>query len=310
MITVKSFDVGEGDMFYINHGADCFTVIDCCVEGVKCTITEPERKAILHEIRTLASEKGVSRFISTHPDEDHIGGIAKVMAELDTSNFYCVRNFATKKDESESFKAYCEYRDSDKAYYVYAGCRRKWLNLNDEGADGDHGCSGINFAWPQTDNVDFKEALVNAAKGVSFNNISPVFTYSIKNSATFMWMGDMEKDFMKKIDGVKDGVKWPAADILFAPHHGRDTGKVPKNILEKISPKLIVIGEAPSDELNYYKGYSTITQLSAKNITFECSDRQVDCYCSNFNYEVEDGVFCDKGCKDADMRHYLGSFAV
>ena len=36
------------------------------------------------------------------------------------------------------------------------------------------------------------------------------------------------------------------ADIIFAPHHGRESGKIPKYILDKISPKIIVLGEAPS----------------------------------------------------------------
>ena len=38
MSTVKSFSVGEGDMFYINHNSDNFTTIDCCLykkENVK-----------------------------------------------------------------------------------------------------------------------------------------------------------------------------------------------------------------------------------------------------------------------------------
>ena len=29
MSIVKSFSVGNGDMFYINHGSDNFTIIDC-----------------------------------------------------------------------------------------------------------------------------------------------------------------------------------------------------------------------------------------------------------------------------------------
>jgi hypothetical protein len=57
-----------------------------------------------------------------------------------------------------------------------------------------------------------------------------------------MWMGDLETDFMKKIE---DEIELDRADILFAPHHGRASGKVPAKWLEQINPKLIVIGEAP-----------------------------------------------------------------
>ena len=30
MSVIKSFSVGDGDMFYINHNSDNFTTIDCC----------------------------------------------------------------------------------------------------------------------------------------------------------------------------------------------------------------------------------------------------------------------------------------
>ena len=30
MSVVKSFSVGDGDMFYIDHNSDNFTTIDCC----------------------------------------------------------------------------------------------------------------------------------------------------------------------------------------------------------------------------------------------------------------------------------------
>ena len=31
MSVIKSFSVGNGDMFYIRHGSANFTVIDCCL---------------------------------------------------------------------------------------------------------------------------------------------------------------------------------------------------------------------------------------------------------------------------------------
>ncbi len=33
MSIVKSFSVGDGDMFYIEHNSDSFTIIDCCSGG-------------------------------------------------------------------------------------------------------------------------------------------------------------------------------------------------------------------------------------------------------------------------------------
>ena len=43
MSVIKSFSVGNGDMFYINHGSDNFTVIDCY-------ICEDNENKIINEI--------------------------------------------------------------------------------------------------------------------------------------------------------------------------------------------------------------------------------------------------------------------
>ena len=123
MSTIKSFSVGNGDMFYINHNSDNFTTIDCCYED------EDSRDVNFSEIKEKADLKGITRFISTHPDEDHIKGITNFCDQVGIINFYVVKNEATKPDETDSFKKYCQLRDdSDKAFYVYQGCSRRWMN--------------------------------------------------------------------------------------------------------------------------------------------------------------------------------------
>lgn len=275
MSTVKSFSVGNGDMFYIKHNSSNFTVIDCC-------LNDDRKDEIINEIKREANGKDICRFISTHPDEDHICGLETLDEKWKILNFYCVKNEADKDDKSDSFEKYCELRDSSKAFYLYEGCARKWMNRSGEG----RGSAGINILWPDTSNEEYKAALEAAADGESPNNISPIIRYSIKDNGTFMWMGDLETDFM---DSISDNLDLPQTNVLFAPHHGRDSGKVPFNLLEDISPDIIVIGEAPSKYLNYYSGYFTITQNSAGDITFECEDNYIYVYCSNKNYAKELG---------------------
>ena len=294
MSIVKSFSVGNGDMFYIDHNSDNFSIIDCCMD-------DSSKEQITTEIKSKSSKKGITRFISTHPDEDHLQGIKYLDEKLGIVNFYCVENEAVKDNVTEDFVYYCSMRDGKHAYYVSKGCSRRWMNISDE----TRGSAGINFRWPDTANPDFKEALSTVKNGTGFNNISPIFTYSVNNGVVVMWMGDIEHDFL---ENIKDSITWPKVDILFAPHHGRESGKVPEDVLEKLSPHIVVIGEAPSKYLNYYSNYNTIKQNSAGDIVFNCTDDKVHVYVSQQNYNYDTSFLSDDGIGDDTLGHYLGSF--
>lgn len=293
MSIVKSFAVSNGDMFYIKHNTDNFTIIDCNINADSAG----ER---IGDLKQASKGKGISRFISTHPDQDHVGGIELLDAEMPIRNFYVVKNQAIKDDETVSFKHYCKLRDdADKAFYIQKDSSRKWMNLSDSERES----SGISILWPDTQNSDFKKALEEANTGQSYNNISAVVRYSLEDGASVMWLGDLETDFMEKIT---DHIKLEKTTIVFASHHGRKSGKIPDAWLEKLDPQIIVIGEAPSRHLNYYTGYKTITQNSAGDITMECVGDKVHFYVSNPDY-VHDGLE-DEGM--TNFKHYIGSLTV
>ena len=263
-------------MFYIKHGSSNFTIIDCNMD-------DTNKETITDEIISESSEKDIKRFISTHPDEDHIHGLQYLDDKIGIVNFYCVANEATKDDETEDFKRYKELRDSEKkAFYIYRGCSRCWMNKDDE--EKKYGSSGINILWPITENEDYKSELSNVKNGESPNNISPIIKYSLNGGVTVLWFGDLENSFMEKI---KDTIELPEADIIFAPHHGRKSGKIPKEWMDSINPKIVIIGEAPSEKINYLSDYNTITQNTAGDIILDCDSGFVDIYVANENYSVE-----------------------
>ncbi len=290
---VKSFSVGNGDMFYIKHRNDNFTLIDCC-------LSEENQEKIIEEIKEESKSKGVTRFISTHPDEDHILGLKKLNEELSLLNFYVVQNEATKNDNTESFEEYCSLRDnSEKNFYIYKGVSRRWMN---ESSD-ERKSAGLICHWPITSNEDFIAELEKVKKGESPNNISPIIRYS--GHANFMWMGDLEETFHNK---VKDEIDYYEIDVLFAPHHGRESGKVPSDVLEKLKPKIIVIGEAPSENLNYYSSYNTITQNSAKDITFDIESDYIHIYVQSDTYSVD--FLENKRKSSSGEKNYIGSLKI
>lgn len=294
MAIVKSLSVGNGDMFYIKHNSDNFTIIDCC-------LSDENQEEIVDEIRTVSSGKGITRFISTHPDEDHFMGLAYLDDQLDLRNFYCVANNANKDVVTESFERYCQLRDSERAYHVYKDCTRRWMNLtNDE-----RGSAGINILWPDIGNEHYQQALQEAENAVAFNNLSLVARYSIINGASFMWIGDLETDFM---ESIAEDIELGKTTVVFAPHHGRHSGKLPNSWLERLDPQIIVIGEAPSRHLNYYTGYKKITQNRAGDITFDAVDNKVHMYASNPNYGTRFSEFDDEYQDQFDG--YFGSITV
>ena len=174
------------------------------------------------------------------------------------------------------------------------------MNKSKEGRGG----AGIHILWPITGNKHYKEALKKAKNGESPNNISPIVRYSLNDGVTILWMGDLETAFM---DDIEDEITMDSADILFAPHHGRDSGKVPAKWLNEMDPQLVIIGEAPSKYLNYYAGYDTITQNSAGDITLECVEAKVHIYVSEEDYAVD---FLDDEGKADTYGKYIGTLTV
>lgn len=277
-------------MFHIEHNSDNYTVIDCCLD-----YEDPD--PVLDRVHRLSKAKGITRFISTHPDEDHIRGLELLDDRIGILNFYCVKNNTSKQLDTDSFRRYCELRDDEKkAFYISKGCSRKWMN----DYSPERGSAGINIHWPDLHNTAYKRELERAANGESPNNISAIIRYALQDGASFLWMGDLETDFMEEIT---PDLALPQTSILFAPHHGRDSAKVPCKLLDQIDPKIVVIGEAPSEHLNYYAGYNTITQNSAGEILFDCVDAKVHIFTSK-DYSVS---FLDDEDRFRYGYYYLGT---
>lgn len=294
MSIVKSYGIGNGDMYYIRHNSDNFTIIDC-------SLPEDRIGSILADLATQSKDKSITRFISTHPDQDHISGLVELDDHLHIPNFYCVANQAIKEYPTDDFMRYVELRDSSKAYYIHKGCSRRWMNESSE----ERGSSGINILWPDTSDPDFQSALEDAAAGMTPNNISPIIRYSVQNGPSMIWMGDLETDFMEKI---ADKVNITKTNILFAPHHGRTSGKVPDIWLKELDPDLVVIGEAPSEYLDYYRGYNIITQNSSGDVLFEAATGKAHIYVGDHTYNVD--YLNDDGLDHRDGLYYLGSLYV
>ena len=281
MSFVKSFSFPKGDIrgdtFYINHGVDSFTVIDCYLLSNSEHEENNRQKEIIDEIVEESGDK-IRRFISTHPDSDHIAGIEELFRCWPTDNFYAVDNNVPADEDDASLSKYI-YLKKNNNYAIKKGIKRCWLN-DDNGKDDPHKASGIHFLWPKLDNEDFKNALKTVAEGGKKNKISPVITYTLRGGARYMWMGDLETDMQKAFyEECKDCI--PHVNILFQPHHGRASGAVPDDLMKVLNPQLIIIGNAPSGHIDYGNAQMTITQNSSGDLLFENDGEYVHIYSQN-----------------------------
>ena len=82
-----------------------------------------------------------------------------------------------------------------------------------------------------------------------------------------MWMGDLETEMLQVYySACKNEIHH--VDILFHPHHGRSSASLSSELLTALSPQLIVIGNAPSENTNYGDSDKTITRNSSGDLVF------------------------------------------
>ncbi|WP_282803616.1 hypothetical protein [Secundilactobacillus kimchicus] len=151
----------------------------------------------------------------------------------------------------------------------------------------------------------FQEALnkANVDEG-NANNISAIVSYTLQKGVKALWMGDLETKFM---ENIQNEVKWPKVDVLFAPHHGRKTGKIPSDILEQLDPQVIILGHAENWEyMDYYGGYNTIKRTSGGDIQMDCSNGKIDFFSSEQSY-TENFLEIDDSHSTHEGLYYFGS---
>lgn len=305
MSIVKSFSFPDGnirgDMFYIKHDSPNFTVIDCFLkESNNPSDRNARKQEIIDEIWD-ESQGRVHHFISTHPDKDHIAGIRDLACNWPIQDFYAVYN---ERPEDEG--------NTDLTYYQKILSNHSYNEIQRYGHYYNLSRTGINFHWPDLDNQDFKKAYELVSQGEKINNICPIFTYKAgTNGATYMWMGDLEKDMQQAYyDAYSKAI--PHVDILFHPHHGRDSGKVPPKLFEALNPKIIVIGNAPSGNTNYGDSDMsklTITQNRAGDIWFENAGNKVHVFANGTVNNAPECLTTDRYYRSC-FRYYIGTLTV
>lgn len=230
--------------------------------------------AYLHKIGVSS----IFRFILTHPDMDHMGGIKDLFAEFSPGNFWDTAN--TKEIEESSFSTRRKLGEDWKFY----------MNLRDTNPTTDprrllyH--SGDNNDYYKQDGLQIlaptKKLMEIANEADNWNDASYVILYRSANKK-ILFSGDSEDlTWAHILTNWKEAVS--DVDVLIAPHHGRDSGRN-YDFLDVVKPRLTIFGNASSDHLAYNPWYNRDLPILTNNqcgyIIFDIDSNGLAVYAKN-----------------------------
>jgi beta-lactamase superfamily II metal-dependent hydrolase len=199
-------------------------------------------------------DRPIFRFIQTHPDLDHMRGLAALEASgIKVLNFWDTRHSRQWDDEKDAeidkadWEAYESYRSGRKTtvLHLHRGDKGKFYNQDEKGADGGN---GLHILSPTPD------ILREFDKDKKRNDLSYVIRY-ITGKRTIIFGGDAEQAAWESIFNRYGGTL--KCDVLKASHHGRDTG-YHQEAVKAMSPEfaIVSVGKKPgTDATNKYRTY-------------------------------------------------------
>jgi beta-lactamase superfamily II metal-dependent hydrolase len=253
--------------------------------------------------------ESVFRFILTHPDMDHMDGLAALADAFPIANFW---DSGVRREDPPFEEGGCPYREGDWDCYKQlrdgrvpganvvsprAGSRFQFANEGPGNGMGDDG-DGINILAPSA-------GLVRSASSSGDVNDGSYVLACETSGGMVVFGGDAHDDTWEHIITNYRGVVENCA-VLIAPHHGRDSGRSYR-FLDVLRPRLTVFGQAPSEHLAYdawrNRGLRVITSNQAGNVILEETLGWIDVWIENAKFAARAG--CDH--RAANGYYYLGS---
>jgi competence protein ComEC len=315
MAKVHILNVAPGDCTLIQHNSGRISGIDICCGHLETRqeVAEEMAKAatIFRETKPLGNYRmcerpsnpinymktfglgKLFRFILSHPDMDHMDGLANLKEKIGFYNFW---HTGHKRDKPDFGRNFTRYREED--WDLYEGLvegRISSVTVLEKRA-------GDRFALANKKSDDNKSAdalyilapdksLVDADKvGDDVNESSYVIQYH-SGAGPMIFPGDAHNaswDLVMKNNADLKG----NCSFLLAPHHGRDSDRS-YDFLDFLQPKLTVLGCAPSKYLAYdewsKRGLLTITSNQAGNIVLHIESGYYDVYIENKKYAEDCG---------------------
>ncbi len=288
MSQVHFLNVNDGDCSWIKHADGKITVIDVNKASlIKVSLEETRFAAntILgnfnqkhHPVNPIEYLKrhgvtSVFRFILTHPDMDHMGGIKDFFKTFEPVNFWDTANnkiigsFGGSPYSEDDWKFYQSIRSSDtdpKTLNLYSGAKGQYFNQNEDKTNAGNGLYVL---------APTPQLMKEANESEDHNGGSYVILYRSANHK-ILFCGDSHDKAWEHILAnhcaeVKD------VDLMIAPHHGRESDRK-YDFLDVTKPKLTFFGNANSEHLAYepwrYRKLEYITNNQANCLVADSQD--------------------------------------
>ncbi|ENK0839544.1 MBL fold metallo-hydrolase [Clostridium botulinum] len=224
-LKVHYIDVGQGDSILVQ------------TKDKNILIDSGTRKSSDNLINYLKKQhiKKLDYVIATHPHEDHIGGMPKVIDEFEIGNFYAPKKTANTKIFKDMI-----LQLKKKNLKINVAKKGISLDLSND--------SSLDFLAPVKDNYE------------NTNDYSAVIKLTHGN-AKFLFTGDAEKASEKDI--LNSNVDL-SSNVLKVGHHGSHSSSS-KEFLDKVNPKMAIISCGKNNDYGH-PHKETMKELNKRNI--------------------------------------------
>ena len=236
-------DVGQGDSTFIVTPKNETILIDG--GGSLGTDFDVGESTLLPYILDRGYKKIDLMFVS-HFDQDHIGGLFKILEELKVEKV-CI---SKQEEDSENYQKFLNIV-KEKNIQVLVVKIGDMIVLDNN--------LYFNVLWPKDKQIEENKLNNNAiVMKLNYNNFSMLFT------------GDIEKKAEEEILETYKNSKILESDILKVAHHGSKTSTTDE-FLNKVKPKIALIGVG-KDNMFGHPSNTTIEKLEKMNIKIYRTD--------------------------------------
>lgn len=266
---------------------------------------DAERKNPLDYLQQIGITT-IHRFVSTHPEMDHLDGLDALFRSVPVLNFW---HTGVRKADPE-FGAGSPYRAEDWAMYraVQRGALPETRSLQkrahaifpfaNQNDDGTPGGDFLNVLAPD-------DALVLQAEQADDMNEASYVLLILTSAGSIVIPGDAHDASWEHVLRMYRPLVQNCA-LLLAPHHGRDSDR-DYEFLDVLRPRLTLMGCAPAEHMGYGSWRRRDLQFITNN---QAGSIRVDIDGTRLSVWVENGRYAQARGFDLSVRNPQGFVGV